>query len=340
MVSCQVQNGISSSPISTPDEFLTNNTAIPKPTHEICETFPLESMLTSMPKIPESNRPGGGAGASMIYDKNRQVIVLFGGTYNSDTWEYDGQVWKQVKTETLPPERTRPAMAYDLKRKSIIMYGGSNSEDPILDDVWEFDGKDWRLIELKNAPKEIRFPTLLYYPPLSKVILFGEYRSDTATYQTWTYDGKSWENLNKDLPAIPTPSMLYQTVLNTYTNKIYLQMTTNWTYEFDGNIWQVILKSKEPFMPIPVANLVYDTRRNAVVLFGLPLPRAWNSETWEFDGTAWKRVEPVISPPARDGHMMAYDEQRGVTVLFGGYTEDGIYLNDTWEYDGKTWVQR
>jgi hypothetical protein len=32
---------------------------------------------------------------------------------------------------------------------------------------------------------------------------------------------------------------------------------------------------------------------------------------------------------------MAYDEQRGVVVLFGGY--NGSVLGDAWEWDGSTW---
>jgi hypothetical protein len=36
---------------------------------------------------------------------------------------------------------------------------------------------------------------------------------------------------------------------------------------------------------------------------------------------------------------MAFDEQRGVLVLFGGDSGNGL-LNDTWEWDGVTWTQR
>lgn len=36
---------------------------------------------------------------------------------------------------------------------------------------------------------------------------------------------------------------------------------------------------------------------------------------------------------------MAYDSQRGKTVLFGGRESSGGLLGDTWEWDGVTWVQ-
>jgi hypothetical protein len=44
-------------------------------------------------------------------------------------------------------------------------------------------------------------------------------------------------------------------------------------------------------------------------------------------------------PPARYGHAMSYDSQRGVTVLFGGAASPGGTQNDTWEWDGVSWTQ-
>jgi|GEM_PF-5891909 len=47
--------------------------------------------------------------------------------------------------------------------------------------------------------------------------------------------------------------------------------------------------------------------------------------------------DPNDCPSPREGSAMAYDEARGVTVLFGGY--DGAHLNDTWTWDGQTWTK-
>ncbi len=84
-------------------------------------------------------------------------------------------------------------------------------------------------------------------------------------------------------------------------------------------------------------NMAYDSRRGVVVLHG-----GGNSsftvlrDTWEYDGTAWKRVNTV--GPVRYVHSMAYDANRGVTVLFGGRnTGSGDPLSETWEWDGQAW---
>lgn len=61
------------------------------------------------------------------------------------------------------------------------------------------------------------------------------------------------------------------------------------------------------------------------------------------DCVRWVQRTDVGAPEARAGHVMAYDSDRGVTVLFGGHrlTEEAfpelVYFNDTWEYDGTRW---
>jgi len=56
----------------------------------------------------------------------------------------------------------------------------------------------------------------------------------------------------------------------------------------------------------------------------------------------WMPASPATAPVARYGHAMAYDSQRGVTVLFGGGDNPNspIALSDTWEWNGVTWTQR
>lgn len=50
----------------------------------------------------------------------------------------------------------------------------------------------------------------------------------------------------------------------------------------------------------------------------------------------WKQVKLQEKPGRRYFHTMAYDEERKVTVLFGGAFPGASYpLNDTWEYNGK-----
>ena len=62
-------------------------------------------------------------------------------------------------------------------------------------------------------------------------------------------------------------------------------------------------------------------------------------DTWTYNAATngWTQLQPATSPLARDSHMMAYDQSRNVTVLFGGWDTNGNELNDTWEWNGTNW---
>jgi hypothetical protein len=105
-------------------------------------------------------------------------------------------------------------------------------------------------------------------------------------------------------------------------------------WEWDGSTWT----DKTVLSPRPPQNelqMVYDSKRSvcvAVVLNSIAL------DTWEWNGTAWtQRLTGSISQ--RGGFRLAYDAQRGRTVLYGG-TLGSTGLSDTWEYDGIAWMLR
>ncbi|HEX6160249.1 MAG TPA: kelch repeat-containing protein, partial [Thermoanaerobaculia bacterium] len=70
-----------------------------------------------------------------------------------------------------------------------------------------------------------------------------------------------------------------------------------------------------------------------------------SNETWAWTGSRWVQRFPLVSPPARYGHVMVYDSKRGRIVLFGGRAqkpslEDNaafIFFNDTWVWENGNW---
>jgi hypothetical protein len=89
--------------------------------------------------------------------------------------------------------------------------------------------------------------------------------------------------------------------------------------------------------------MVYDGRRAQCVLFGgqgqkgraLPLL----ADTWIYAKRQWRQVagQTGPQPTARCGHCLAFDEQEGVVVLFGGVGGNDQSLGDTWVFDGSSW---
>lgn len=83
------------------------------------------------------------------------------------------------------------------------------------------------------------------------------------------------------------------------------------------------------------AAAAYDSGRHELVVFGgrqgelRPL-----SDTWLWDGRAWREAHPRHSPPPSDAGAMAYDPVRRQVVLFG------VGGGQTWTWDGGDWTQR
>ncbi len=86
--------------------------------------------------------------------------------------------------------------------------------------------------------------------------------------------------------------------------------------------------------------IAFDARRGRLVTFGGSGPAPQNGtryvqEAFEWAG-AWTELHPRSSPSARAQSGLAYDETRGVIVLFGG--QNGSYLADTWLWNGSEWT--
>lgn len=109
-------------------------------------------------------------------------------------------------------------------------------------------------------------------------------------------------------------------------------------WSLQGNVWTQLPG------PLPPARghaqMVYDSARERLVLFGGSVPGPHLDDTWEWNGVGWTNPSPVVRPPGRYDHAMAYDVVRGVTVLFGGRGNAVNYLQDLWEWDGTVWQQR
>jgi hypothetical protein len=87
--------------------------------------------------------------------------------------------------------------------------------------------------------------------------------------------------------------------------------------------------------------MVYDAVRGNVVLFGgQGVTNAMLGGTWVFERGKWQKRRTGWwwnRPAPRCGHALAFDEEAGVTVLFGGIGSGDRALGDTWLFDGGSW---
>jgi hypothetical protein len=112
------------------------------------------------------------------------------------------------------------------------------------------------------------------------------------------------------------------------------------TWEFDGGDWMQVSPANSPIGRVNISQaMVYDAQRGKTILFGGLASFGRLDDTWEYDGVNWIEIPIPNPPPGRDGHALAYDDTRQLTVLFGGYNHTDFFMNDTWEYDGSNWTQ-
>ncbi len=114
------------------------------------------------------------------------------------------------------------------------------------------------------------------------------------------------------------------------------------TWELRRGRWSKIEIPVEP-TPRHRGAMVFDSERGCSVLFGGQTRGigTWPflDDTWLYEDHCWTKQSGWFwkSPSARCGHAMAFDEESGRTVLFGGISPQGNPLGDTWTFDGRVW---
>lgn len=236
--------------------------------------------------------------ASIAYDTNRDVLILYGGLTEernyTDTWEWDGENWTQFPVEG-PGPRESAGMAFDASRNKVVLYGGAQSGKP-MNDIWEWDGIQWTQIPAEGP--DARFPAGFAYDELNKyILLFGGHTIEddkvTTFADTWTWNGHEWQEIEVDGPSAREGS---DTVFYPVTQHVFL---------FGG---------------AEVAGKVKNL-----------------NDSWIWVGSEWEQLMGT-APTARVHPAMAFDPGRSVIVMTGGSNAPGVILADTWEWDGKSWV--
>jgi len=102
-------------------------------------------------------------------------------------------------------------------------------------------------------------------------------------------------------------------------------------------LWSV---SEPPAFPSRrYAAAAYDPRRDIALLFGgADDPNHAFGDTWIFESGRWRELRLPIAPPARYGHVMAFDPIGDQLLLFGGHTGEA-FRNDTWAFKDGAWQQ-
>jgi hypothetical protein len=178
--------------------------------------------------IPTGDLPDRRFHAGLVYDPEREVVVLFGGQsceldnpFFDDTWEYDGTTWSLIEPtdpedDGNPSARHSHRLVYDAARHRTMMIGGLGPDNKYSDNdtngsFWAWDGVSWQKLVMTD-PEDDGNPDVLgydysfrgyvgdYHAARQSVVLVGRIETGVAE-GIWEYNGTSWRH---HVPVDPT----------------------------------------------------------------------------------------------------------------------------------------
>lgn len=268
-------------------------------------------------------RPSARVIHNLVYDERLERTVSFGGTDTpngnglnfADTWEWDGDEWTSIETETFPTPRVGQAMAYDPNTDLSYIFGGIEFSGAWMNDVWGYDGRTWEEITTDNPPPARNAHAMVYDAAREQVMMFGGGDNQgVPIVDTWVFDGTDWEMLS----PVNTPSgrrfyaMAYDsdrevTVLFGGADVDGNHMSDTW--EWDGSNWTEISTATAPVERSRHV-MSYDSARQKIVLFGgiTTEDNIRLNDTWEYDSAnGWVNVTPALQP-----NSFSYSESDGL----------------------------
>ena len=260
---------------------------------------------SSVPAVVES--PGGKLAANLVYSPALgRVLALVGSAVpispahdSIAIWSWDGSRWQRMPGSG-PLMRGLAAADYDSSRRRLILHGGASDVPSFhsLDDLWEWDGERWSQRGPMLRTRRDHH-SLVYDPARATSVMFGGAAKPLGTSRpVWPRETWEWNGLQWSRLDLPGPT------------------------------------------PRARAAMIYDARRNEVIQFGgVSEPDSTGAQhylgdTWRWNGTSWQYAADS-GPTPRYAHAMAFDDRRGVALMYGG--EGARAFVDLWEWDGNRW---
>jgi hypothetical protein len=215
--------------------------------------------------------------------------------------------------------------------------------------TWTWDGKAWAQLAAKGPPGRSE---AVMAPLAGAVVLFGGgqpcdlcpvdggFSSFVPLFDTWTWDGTEWSELNARGPSPFGGGRAVMARLG--GSLVFLDGRTSAddnlgeTWTWDGQTWTQLDAPGPP----PRHEAVMAPLEAKLVLFGGlqgPEPtKTSRADTWTWDGRRWTERN-VSGPSGRGAAVMAPLD--GNLVLFGGAPGTNTTLGDTWLWDGAKWTE-
>jgi len=295
-------------------------------------------------------------------------VLMFSGNHVTgpihDAWSWDGTAWQpRPLGATEYPERKNAGLAVDSAGGQVFVFGGTWSGYPVaggphvvrvLGDTQRWDGTGWTELQPAAAPSPRGGAAMTWDSARGQAVLFGGSDNVSTFDDTWTFDGTTWTQ--RTLTTHPSGRINARMAYDPLRQRVVLfsgqaiaptgaAVNLADTWEWDGTEWRDVTALSAQPEGRGHHTLAWDPRRNKVMLMGgarhfAPLPPGSAiGDQWEWDGATWSAVTPAgPRPPPRTATSLAFDAERSVMVLYGGF--DDYDLSDLWEWDGQAWTER
>ncbi|MGH9456152.1 MAG: Kelch repeat-containing protein [Thermoanaerobaculia bacterium] len=283
-------------------------------------------------------QPPARSSAAMVWDANRDRVLLFGGAGQddvalADTWEFRDDAWHRLEPPASPSARRLAGHVFDPLRDRFIIYGGAVGPTTTLQDTWEFDGTTWT--QVGTTGPDVRNPILVYDETRDEVLMVAVL--DDGTSAMYRYDAPTWTEIEpEDLPpCVNLANMVWQE----HNGKVLLAgglcaqgNAPGETWEWDGTNWTEV-EAKGSIGFVFGHAMTYDEARGETILFGGTELNFERNETYRYRDGVWKFAADTFSPGPRSLFVFATDPETGAIWLFGG-------LNgplELWRYQAGNW---
>lgn len=283
--------------------------------------------------------PSPRGSTAMAYDPIRRVTVLFGGgNYLGDTWEWDGTTWTQ-RASGGPAPRFGHSLVFDPAEGGVALVSGYGH---IADTstLWVWDGRSWT-----TRPGTFAFPSsddeAVYDSARKRIVCVNPF-----VQRSFDRVGNTWELRQESPPWWRTSgSFVHDSVRERFIlfggyqgGNTRTPSDETWEYQFPR--WQ-----QRTLHPSPPARgealMVYDPVRRVTVLFGgryraggsASAPYTYLSDTWEYDGSAWRQAATTGPDPEKKS-IMLFDGTRNAVIILGGSAS-----TETWVWNGSVWAK-
>jgi hypothetical protein len=302
-----------------------------------------------------ATRPSARQYAGLAYDRDRDVLVLYGGQIYGgeegaeivpefDTWEFSpatGQ-WTAYPAAGAPPV-AKPQLAYDGINKKVVMLGVTNdlNTTPLMY-VYDPVTRIWTKANPPALPPCTNEGHLFQQNgSFGRMIYFGGFcRTGTSTAEeVYEFDGETWLKL----PSTAASRGIGQaTTWDTHDDRAIVyggslllgQEVTAFTNILEDLQWRSVQESRR--RPVGRSLMTFDLApsRDHLRLYGglSEFTGSFLSDEWLFRNGRWEAGPETAGAPIGgcDNPLSALDTDRNKLVMLCTGSE-------VWEFDGTVW---